>query len=131
MEVHGEEIFPIQPFRSLAVIFLLKKFYCFLEQDHIDRLKNGKSVRYSRLKPTGGDIFGPRQRYLRTRTEISLDKSGDIRPQIRTMDRQIKCILVIIPPTGNCIIFSLSQFVILNLSFASKNIAFSSVFHRK
>ena len=24
------------------------------------------------MKPTGGDIFGPRQRYLRTRTEISL-----------------------------------------------------------
>ena len=48
MEVHGEGIFPIQPFRSLAVIFLLKKIYCFLEQDHIDRLKNGKSVRYSR-----------------------------------------------------------------------------------
>ena len=52
------------------------------------------------MKPTGGDIFGPRQRYLRTRTEISLDKSGDIRPQSRTMDRQIKYISVIIPPTG-------------------------------
>ena len=26
------------------------------------------------MKPTGGDIFGPRQRYLRTRTEISLEK---------------------------------------------------------
>ena len=35
------------------------------------------------MKPTGGDIFGPRQRYLRTRTEISLDKSGDIRPQAK------------------------------------------------
>ena len=104
MEVHGEEIFPIQPFRSLAVIFLLKKIYCFLEQDHIDRLKNGKSVRYSR--PLSFTIMNPLgQRYLRTRTEISLDKSGDIRPQSRTMDRQIKCILVIIPPTGNCIIF--------------------------
>ena len=55
MEVHGEEIFPIQPFRSLAIIFLLKKFYCFLEQDHIDRLKNGKSVRYSPpAKPYNG-----------------------------------------------------------------------------
>ena len=52
------------------------------------------------MKPTGGDIFGPRQRYLRTRTEISLDKSGDIRSQSRIMDRQIKFILVIILPTG-------------------------------
>ena len=42
------------------------------------------------MKPTGGDIFGPRQRYLRARTEISADKSGDIRPQSRTMDRQDK-----------------------------------------
>ena len=58
------------------------------------------------MKPTGGDIFGPRQRYLRTRTEISLDKSGDIRPQSRIMDRQIKCILVIIPPTGILLIIS-------------------------
>lgn len=57
MEVHGEEIFPIQPFRSLAVIFLLKKIYCFLEQDHIDRLKNGKSVRYSR--PLSFTIMNP------------------------------------------------------------------------
>ena len=57
MEVHGEGIFPIQPFRSLAVIFLLKKIYCFLEQDHIDRLKNGKSVRYSH--PLSFTIMNP------------------------------------------------------------------------
>ena len=62
------------------------------------------------MKPTGGDIFGPRQRYLRTRTEISLDKSGDIRPQSRTMDRQIKYILVIIPPTGKIHKFSPAKF---------------------
>ena len=67
------------------------------------------------MKPTGGDIFGPRQRYLRTRTEISLDKSGDIRPQSRTMDRQIKCILVIIPPTGIDICDGMS-FTIANAS---------------
>ena len=57
------------------------------------------ALRASRgMKPTGGDIFGTRQRYLRTRTEISLDKSGDIRPQSRIMDRQIKCLLVIFAP---------------------------------
>ena len=79
MEVHGEEIFPIQPFRSLAVIFLLKKIYCFLEQDHIDRLKNGKSVRYSRpLSFTimnDRDIFGQGRRYLWTKAEISARKA--------------------------------------------------------
>ena len=57
MEVHGEGIFPIQPFRSLAVVFLSKIFYCFLEQDHIDRLKNGKSVRYSH--PLSFTIMNP------------------------------------------------------------------------
>ena len=62
------------------------------------------------MKPTDGDIFGPRQRYLRTKTEISLDKSGDIRPQSRTMDRQIKYILVIIPPTGKIHKFSPAKF---------------------
>ena len=47
--------------------------------------------------------------------EISLDKSGDIRPQSRTMDRQIKCILVIIPPTGIDICDGMS-FTIANAS---------------
>ena len=75
MEVHGEEIFPIQPFRSLAVIFLLKKIYCFLEQDHIDRLKNGKSVRYSRPSGQDRDIFGQGWRYLWTKAEISARKA--------------------------------------------------------
>ena len=63
------------------------------------------------------------RRYLRAKTEISsgqdreisLDKSGDIRPQSRTMDRQIKCILVIIPPTGIDICDGMS-FTIANAS---------------
>ena len=39
---------------------------------------------------TDGDIRGQGRRYLRARTEISADKSGDIRPQSCTMDRQDK-----------------------------------------
>ena len=102
MEVHGEEIFPIQPFRSLAVIFLLKKILLLpgtgphrqAEEWEVGQVQPPIKFYYNEpvgginwgMKPTGGDIFGPRQRYLRTRTEISLDKSGDIRPQSRTRD---------------------------------------------
>ena len=38
----------------------------------------------------GGDICGQRRRYLRARTEISLDKDGDIPPQCRVTGRQDK-----------------------------------------
>ena len=52
-------------------------------------------------KSTGRDICGRGRRYLRTRTEISRDKSGDIRPQSRAMDRQTKRTWVIVLPTDN------------------------------
>ena len=64
------------------------------------------------ILPVGGINRGMKAygwRYLRARAEISADKSGDILPQSCAMDRQIKCILLIIPPTGyiliRCILF--------------------------
>lgn len=52
-------------------------------------------------KSTGRDICGRGRGYLRTKTEISRDKSGDILPQSRAMDRQTKRTWVIVLPTGN------------------------------
>ena len=40
------------------------------------------------------------QGYLRAKTEISADKSGDILPQCRAIDHRIKRISALIPPTG-------------------------------
>ena len=57
------------------------------------------------MKPTGGDIFGPRQRYLRTRTEISPDKDGDIPLQCRVTDRQDKVHMGLNSANGYDIIF--------------------------